>query len=698
MAETSAYSWPVIPGLWRQLKDFCGFGGAATYLWTRWLLLRAVGLVFIIVFAGIIKDTAGLIGPAGVVPLPEAMAQTRALFPSPVEAFFGAPTLFWLSDHAVMPVVVAWSGLLAALALVFNFWPRMMLFVCWIGLLSFVKGWLVFSGPLVDGLMLEVALLSIPFAPAGYRPGLGADSSPRPLVVFMMRWLLFRVMFESGISKLLSQDLHWYDFTAMDVLYETAPNPTILGYLDHQLPHLWHVFEIILTFTAEIAAPLIAVFGGRRGRWFALGAWTLLQLGIQLTCNFGWLNLASIGLGLMLLDDQMLAAAAKGLRLLQLAEFFKATAVKLSPPPLGRFRRYGLNGALWIHFYLSVSVFATLAGLPSNRVLDSVSPRLNFLFGGLSSCNAYTLYSRLDPFHFVAEFLGSNDGGATWHPYEFRHFPQALDRIGAFSAPWFHRFEANLQVQASANDQAPPIYPMVATRLLEKQQPVIGFFAGNPFVDRPPQMIRVAGYRYTFTDYATWRATGNFWQRTYLGEYMPMMYVHAAGGISQVTSSLEQIQVFAHYDNSLAQTQLGILFINGEDGVPRDGAQAAMWFRRAAEQGLADAQFNLALILLQGDGVPRDPTEAMVWCRRAAEQGITDAQDQLGIMYLSGEGRPRNEIEALTWFEVAAQSGHAEAQRHRAIAISHMSPTNVALAQERAEMIRANLAATKPRN
>ena len=39
MAETSAYSWPVIPGLWRQLKDFCGFGGAATYLWTRWLLL-----------------------------------------------------------------------------------------------------------------------------------------------------------------------------------------------------------------------------------------------------------------------------------------------------------------------------------------------------------------------------------------------------------------------------------------------------------------------------------------------------------------------------------------------------------------------------------------------------------------------------------------------------------------------------------
>lgn len=698
MTTEKSLVWSRLTAIAQRCRDFAGWGEHATYLWPRWLLLRAVGLVFVVVFAGIIKDTAGLIGPDGVVPLAGAMAQIRALFPDPVEAFLSNPSLFWLSDHALMPVMVAWSGLLAACGLVCNFWPRLMLLVCWGGLLSFVKGWLLFSAPLVDGLMLEVALLSIPFAPAGYRPGLGADSAPRPLVVFMMRWLLFRVMFESGISKLLSQDLHWYNFTAMDVLYETAPNPTILGYLDHQLPHLWHVFEIILTFTAEIAAPLIAVFGGRRGRWFALGAWTLLQLGIQLTCNFGWLNFASLGLGLLLLDDQMLAAAARGLRRRRIAEFLRATAVKLRPPPLGGFQRYGLYGALWIHFYLSITVFTTLAGLPSNRLLDTISRPLHYVFGGLSSCNVYTLYSRLDPFHFVAEFLGSNDGGVTWHPYEFRHFPQALDRIGTFPTPWFHRFEANLQVQASTNDQAPPVYSLVATRLLEQRQPVVAFFARNPFPDRPPQMIRVAGYHYTFTDYATYRATGRFWNRTYLGEYHPMMYVDAAGGIAKVTSSIEQLQVFAHYGNPSAQTQLGMLFIHGDEGMPRDGAQAAMWFRRAAEQGFADAQFNLALILLQGDGVSPDPAEALIWCRRAAEQGIADAQDRLGIMYLSGEGHPRDEIAALTWFEVAAQSGHTEAQRHRAIAIRHMSPTNVAIAQQRAELIRSNMAPPKPRN
>ena len=111
-----------------------------------------------------------------------------------------------------------------------------------------------------------------------------------------MRWLLFRVMFESGLAKLLSGDAHWRDFTALDILYETAPCPTFFGYIDHQLPHLWHVGEWIVTFAAEIAAPLAAVFLGRRGRWFAFWAWLKLDRsplwlapGVACLIAFAWL-------------------------------------------------------------------------------------------------------------------------------------------------------------------------------------------------------------------------------------------------------------------------------------------------------------------------------------------------------------------------------------------------------------------------
>ncbi|MCF7686947.1 MAG: lipase maturation factor family protein [Cephaloticoccus sp.] len=696
MSRESWAALPLLPTLWHRLKEFAGFDRDTTYLWPRWLVLRAVGLVYIVIFAGIIDEAGALIGPNGLAPLPELMAQLRASHPTLLEAVFQFPTLFWISTHPLMPPVIAWTGLVAAVALVLNLWPRLTLFVCWLALLSFARGWLIFSDPLVDWLMLEVALLCIPFAPAGYRPGLGAQSSPRPLVVFMVRWLLFRIMFETGLSKILSGDLHWLNLTAMDVLYETAPCPTILGYLDHQLPHAWHVVEIALTFAAEIVAPLLAVFWGRRGRWLAFACWSLFQIGIQLTCNFGWLNTASFALGFLLLDDQMLAAATRRFRLVRPERALAALRTSSSSLPFRKpWRRQVLHVVLWTHFVLSILVFWSVTSLPLNARVEQLTRPAKLLFTRLGSVNSYLLYSRLDPFHFVAEFVGSNDGGVTWRPYEFRYFPQQLDRMPPFIAPRFPRFEATLQIQASIEDKPTTLYASVATRLLEQNAQVLRLFRRNPFPDAPPQMIRTPGYRYTFTDYATYQTSGLFWNRTYLGEYLPMMYLNPQGEVAQAASSFEQLSVTAHYGNASAQTYLGFLYISGEEGVTRDGAEAAKWFRRAAELGQASAQFNLALILAQGDGVPKDVAQAMQWCRRAAEQGLADAQDQLGIMYLSGEGVPRNETEALVWFEVAARSGHAAALSHRTIAISHMSPAVVRLAQTRAEDILAEISARK---
>src|SRR5690606_3757264 len=139
-----------------------------------------------------------------------------------------------------------WAGMMAAVAVVLNLWPRMMLFVCWIIFLSFISFFTIFSSTVIDQLMLEVALLCIPYAPRGYRPGLGADAPPRPIVLLMVRLLLIRVMFESGFFKIYSGDIRWRDFTAMDVMYETAPFPTIFGFIDHQLSHTYHLVEVAL--------------------------------------------------------------------------------------------------------------------------------------------------------------------------------------------------------------------------------------------------------------------------------------------------------------------------------------------------------------------------------------------------------------------------------------------------------------------
>jgi hypothetical protein len=513
---------------WRQIKDFSALGGDATYLWPRWIVLRAVGLVYLLIFWGILVEGRALIGPHGLAPVEGYCAMLRTIFPNSIERFIRAPSLFWLSSGPAMIAVLPWCGLAAAIALVLNLWPRLALFACWAAFLSYVSTWHLFSPTIIDQLMLETALLSIVFAPAGLRPGLGAASPPRTLAVFMMRWLLFRIMFGSGLIKVFAGDSHWRDLSALDVMYETSPAPTILGYYDHHLPHAWHVGEIALTLAAEILAPLLAVFGGRRGRWVALGLWVALQGGIQLTGNFGWLNTAAIALGVLLLDDQMLAAAARKLRLPALADRFgprpgPAVAIDRS------WRTHGVAALLWLQFGLSIYFFVPAA--TGNPELGIPSPRSNpieYLFRDFRFANAYLPFASFPTAKYEVEFAGSNDGGATWRPYLFRYKPQLEDHISPFLAPRFARFESSLQL---ALYQQSPVLVEVARQLLLRNTDVIHLFQADPFPDRPPTYVRIAVFQFNFTDLPTHRETGRYWTKGYVADFTQPISLDEEGRI-----------------------------------------------------------------------------------------------------------------------------------------------------------------------
>lgn len=112
-----------------------------------------------------------------------------------------------------------------------------------------------------------------------------------------------------------------------------------------------------------------------------------------------------------------------------------------------------------------------------------------------------------------------------------------------------------------------------------------------------------------------------------------------------------------------------------------DYATAIREFRRAAENGLDVAQYNLGILYYTGRGVEPDHEQALHWLKRAAEQGHTTAQFNVGVMYFNGQGvtpawqdfwplsllsRSRNRTEAAVWYERAASSGHAEAQYYLA--------------------------------
>ena len=641
------------------LKEFFGFGGDATYLWPRWIVLRAVGLVYLFIFAGIIIESRAILGPDGVAPLTNSLSAIRHVLPGAGAEFLAAPSLFWLNRSPGMIAMIQWVGFVAALALVFNFWPRAALAICWVTFLSFVSTWAEFSPAQLDRLMLETALLCIPFAPRGLRPGLGEDSPPMPVAICLMRWLLFRVMFESGLVKLVSTDPHWRAFTAMDVMYETAPSPTILGYWAHQLPHPYHVFEVAFTFVAELMAPIVAIFGGRRGRWFALLTWTALQIRIQLTCNFGWLNTAGIALGLMLLDDQMLRRAIEKIGIRALDQLGAPSGAAIRPGQVSGWGRYGLRAAFGVHFCLTLYYFADVCGVKVSAAPPLIAAAVE-PFVGFKSANGYFLYAYFPTAHHQVDFEGSNDGGKTWRTYLYRHIPQQADRISPFLAPWFARFEATIQVQGWTFEEF-SVIPLVATRLLARSPAVIERFVRDPFPDRPPTVIRMRRYRLTFTDHATLGRTGHYWRKEFDRDYTPALYVNEQGAIIQfdlaeADAAMEAENYTAAFTlceqqfrrgNLEAAYRLADMYVRGA-GVPAQPGKAFALFSELAGRGEIRARHNLGLCYQYGVGVPVDYRKAADEFRNSAERGSLLSLYALGALAAGDHLVPRNDIEGLS--------------------------------------------------
>ena len=122
----------------------------------------------------------------------------------------------------------------------------------------------------------------------------------------------------------------------------------------------------------------------------------------------------------------------------------------------------------------------------------------------------------------------------------------------------------------------------------------------------------------------------------------------------------------------------------------QDDAEAVTWYRLAAAQGFATAQYNLGLMCANGEGVPQDYAEAVTWYRLAAEQGYAEAQSNLGLMYANGEGVPQDDITAQMWLNLAAANGHQEANAKRDEVAARMAAADISEAQRRATLCLAS--------
>jgi len=395
-----------------------------------------------------------------------------------------------------------------------------------------------------DTLLLETGFLAIFLAPRQWLPKISLEPAPSITVLWLCRWLLFRLMFMSGAVKLLSRDESWWNLTALTFHYETQPLPTWVGWYAHQLPVWFQKLSVAIMFGIELAAPAL-IFFGRRPRQIACGAFVLLMLLISLTGNYCFFNLLTVTLCVLLLDDALL------LRWLpQSVAAFVRTRLP-SPPasPPGRLtfdsppsrrakmllrRNGGWDGAgvgfgqavrtaalsVLAAFIMLVSGTEAFVRLSSARTLPQPLQGLLRWASPLRTINSYGLFAVMTTTRPEIVVEGSDDG-RTWQPYEFKWKPGDLKRRPSFVAPHQPRLDWQMWFAALGDYRGNPWFVNLLVRLAQGAPEVLSLLENNPFPQKPPRYLRAVLFEYHFTDFATRHATGDWWRRERKGLYCP---------------------------------------------------------------------------------------------------------------------------------------------------------------------------------
>ncbi len=127
-----------------------------------------------------------------------------------------------------------------------------------------------------------------------------------------------------------------------------------------------------------------------------------------------------------------------------------------------------------------------------------------------------------------------------------------------------------------------------------------------------------------------------------------------------------QMKAFIQAQERLVKKRIEQLNYATGEGVTKDEVEAVKWYRKAADQGLAIASYNLGNMYSGGRGVAKDEAESLMWWRKAADQGHATAQNLLGSMYETGASYQngglavaKDEAEAVKWYRKAADQGDA---------------------------------------
>lgn len=455
---------------------------------TRLVFQRSLGFIYFIGFLIIVNQFTALLGEKGILPAPAFLKRIE---------FLDSPSLFWfyfsdpfakgLGILGLVLSIVAMTGISESVGLWFSVvvWASL-----WLIYLSFVNIGQTFYGFGWESLLLETGFLAI---------FLGSkDTAPPVIVIWLLRWVLFRLMFGAGMIKLRG-DSCWRDLTCMTYHYETQPMPNPLSWFFHHLPTVVQKGSVLFNHFVELIVPWFYFIPGPVGA--VAGAITLVfQLILIFSGNLSWLNYMSMVLCITCFDDSILS---------------KIVTVGL--PQVGSLSLFR-QGVLAL---LTLGVGA-LSVRPIQNLI-SKTQAMNTSFDPLHLVNSYGAFGSVTRERMEVIVQGTTDTQLSavtkWKEYGFKGKPGDVKRMPPLISPYHLRLDWQMWFAAMSPYYYHSWILNFVAKLLEGDPAVQSLLRENPFPESPPKFIRLELYQYHFTKAGD--PSGHWWKRTRVESYLP---------------------------------------------------------------------------------------------------------------------------------------------------------------------------------
>jgi len=473
----------------------------------RHIFLRFMGVIYCMAFLSLLVQIQGLIGSQGIIPVQSFLEQVGQK--SGAIRYLYVPTVFWVSASDTFLHVMIIFGVMVSVLAVLGFASPLVFFILWALYLSVFAVSGDFLSFQWDILLLETGFLSLFLAPLQMRLKVGKEPAPSKAVLFLLQLLLFKLMFSSGLVKLLSGDETWRNLTALQFHFETQPLPIWTSWYIHHLPGWFHKISVISMFVTELFFSLL-IMGPRRIRYVGFFCQAALQILIFISGNYCFFNLLALALCLLLLDDSFwpqnwqckIVAKRQGSNDFPVRPWPRAVIAPL----------------------MSIILVLTLVFWPSRFGVKIPVPRfaLNLLqnVNALHLVNNYGLFAVMTTKRYEIIIEGSNDG-KTWIPYEFKYKPDELKERPGFVAPHQPRVDWQMWFAALGEVRQNPWFVNLCLRLLQGSKPVLNLLEKTPFPNAPPRYLRALMYDYHFTTAQERKETSQWWKRDNMRVYLP---------------------------------------------------------------------------------------------------------------------------------------------------------------------------------